>query len=75
MLMGCEKFSKKLFLTAGVYFFATAFSSIALAAELSECAAKYIEKKTKMNSPVKAGRTFMLLVNRQRVRKKRPIRA
>jgi hypothetical protein len=47
MLMGYEKFSKKLFLTAGVYFFATAFSSIALAAELSECATKYIEKKDK----------------------------
>lgn len=47
MLIGCDKVASKLFLMAGIYFLATAFSGLAQAAELPECAAKYLEKKDK----------------------------
>ncbi|MFM9152480.1 MAG: hypothetical protein ACKOPC_02540 [Methylocystis sp.] len=47
MLIGYDKVASKLFLIAGIYFLATTFSSLAQAEELSECAAKYLEKKDK----------------------------
>ena len=47
MSVGYDKITSKLFLTAGIYFFAAAISSLAQATELSECATKYLEKKEK----------------------------